>query len=167
MIINYDENGGFFDHVAPPVPKNGTAGEFLSLPDLPAEAGGIRGPIGLGFRVPCMVVSPWSKGGLISSETFDHTSVLRLLETRYGVKVPNLTKWRRKNTADLVEAFNFAAKPDFSVPSLPPTSITSPLTTTGECAGGTSPPPYPVPAKTAIPKQQKLRGKVKRPSGPC
>jgi phospholipase C len=166
VIINYDENGGFFDHVAPPVPKEGTAGEYLSMAELPADAGGIRGPVGLGYRVPCIVVSPWSKGGLITSKTFDHTSVLRLLETRYNVDVPNLTKWRRKNTNDLVEAFDFASKPDFSVPALPPTSITSPLVTTEECAE-TAPPPYPVPASTAIPRQDKLRRKVKRPSGPC
>lgn len=166
VIINYDENGGFFDHVAPPIPKKGTAGEYLTMADLPAVAGGIRGPVGLGFRVPCMVVSPWSRGGLISSKTFDHTSVLRMLETRFGVRVPNLSKWRRRNTEDLSEAFNFAAKPDFSVPHLPPTSDTSPLVTTGQCAEF-APPPYPVPSKTGIPRQQKLTRKVRRPSGPC
>jgi len=166
IILNYDENGGFFDHVAPPVPPAGTPGEFLTVNPLPAEAGGIAGPVGLGFRVPCLVISPWSKGGLIDSNTYDHTSVLRMLETRFNVKIPNLSKWRRKNTADLTEAFNFKAKPDFSVPKLPATSITSPLTTTQEC-DGQQPPPYPVPATTKIPKQEKLKGKVKRPSGPC
>jgi phospholipase C len=166
VILNYDENGGFFDHVAPPVPPPGTPGEFLTVDPLPAEANGIAGPVGLGFRVPCTVVSPWSKGGLVSSDTFDHTSVLRMLETRFGVKIPNLSNWRRKNTADLTQAFNFKAKPDYSVPKLPATSIDSPLITTDECASG-DPPPYPVPAKTKIPKQDKLKGKVKRPSGPC
>jgi phospholipase C len=166
VILNYDENGGFFDHVAPPVPAEGTPGEYLTMPDLPPEAGGIRGPIGLGFRVPCAVISPWSKGGLIDSTVYDHTSVLRLLESRYGVDIPNLSKWRRKHTGDLVNAFNFKAKPDHSVPKLPATSLDSPLTTTGACDGG-SPPPYPVPAVTAIPKQEKLKKKVKRPSGPC
>jgi phospholipase C len=136
------------------------------MPDLPPEAGGIRGPIGLGFRVPCVVISPWSKGGLVDSNVYDHTSVLRLLESRYNVDIPNLSKWRRKNTGDLINAFNFAAKPDHSVPKLPAVSIDSPLTTTGACSTG-SPPPYPVPAVTAIPKQEKAKKKVKRPSGPC
>ena len=166
VIINYDENGGFFDHVPPPVPEEGTKGEYLTADPLPPEAFGVRGPIGLGFRVPCLVVSPWSRGGLISSKVFDHTSVLRMLETRFGVRVPNLTKWRRGAVNDLTEAFNFAARPDFSVPNLPPTSIDSPLVTTEQCADGT-PPPYPVPPKTAIPRQRRAKQAVRRPSGPC
>ena len=59
----YDENDGFFDHVDPPVPPPGTAGEFLTVDPLPADANGIAGPIGLGFRVPLLVVSPFSRGG--------------------------------------------------------------------------------------------------------
>jgi phospholipase C len=166
VVINYDENGGFFDHVPPPVPKDGTAGEFLTMTDLPPEAGGVRGPVGLGFRVPCMIVSPWTRGGLVSSKTFDHTSVLRMIETRFGVQIPNLSKWRRKNTEDLFEAFDFASKPDYSVPTLPPVSNTSPLTTTAECTQFT-PPPYPVPSSIKMPRQEKAKRKVRRPSGPC
>ena len=64
VIVNYDENGGFFDHVPPPVAPQGTKGEYLSMKTLPPEAGGIRGPIGLGFRVPCIIVSPWTRGRL-------------------------------------------------------------------------------------------------------
>ncbi len=166
VIFNYDENGGFFDHVAPPVPDPGTKGEFLTMTDLPPEAGGIRGPIGLGFRVPCMVISPWSRGGLLSSKRFDHTSVLRLIETRFGVEVPNLSAWRRRTVSDLAEAFNFAAKPDFSIPRLPRTSLTSPLITTGECTQF-PPPPYPVPSRAKIPRQDRARRPVRRPSGAC
>ena len=55
----YDENGGFFDHVPPPTAPAGTAGEYLTDP-LPSGAGGIAGPIGLGFRTPCLVISPFS-----------------------------------------------------------------------------------------------------------
>jgi phospholipase C len=88
LFITWDENGGFFDHVAPPTPPKGTKGEFLTVSSLPPEANGIRGPIGLGFRVPMLVVSPFSRGGLVCSDVFDHTSTLRFLETRFGVKVP-------------------------------------------------------------------------------
>src|SRR5947209_15017682 len=118
VFITYDENGGFFDHVPPPVAPPGTPGEYLTVSPLPSDAGGIRGPIGLGFRVPMLVVSPFSRGGFVCSDTFDHTSLLRFLETRFGAEVPNLTDWRRSVTGDLTSAFNFAS-PNTSVPSLP------------------------------------------------
>ena len=89
------------------------------MANLPAAAKGIRGPIGLGFRVPMLVVSPFSRGGLVCSNTFDHTSTLRFLETRFRAKVPNLTPWRRRATGDLTSAFNFAAKPNYGRPALP------------------------------------------------
>ncbi len=104
FFIVYDENGGFFDHVPPPTPAGGTDGEHLTVSPLPAAASGIAGPIGLGFRTPCLVVSPFSRGGYFCSDTFDHTSVLRFLETRFGVPVPNLSTWRRSVTGDLTTA---------------------------------------------------------------
>jgi phospholipase C len=60
LIVSYDENGGFFDHVPPPVPPPGTPGEYVTAPLAGvSEAEGITGPIGLGFRVPCLVISPF------------------------------------------------------------------------------------------------------------
>jgi phospholipase C len=109
VIINYDENDGLFDHVIPPTPTKGTDGEFVG--DL---------PIGLGYRVPCLVVSPFSRGGYVSGRTFDHTSSLRLLETRFGVEVANLSKWRRETCGDLSTAFTFHA-PHLDIPHLPET----------------------------------------------
>ncbi len=85
FIINYDENDGLFDHVPPPVPPPGTPGEFVK-----------RVPIGAGFRVPCIIVSPWTAGGWVCSESFDHTSVLRFLEKWTGVAEPNISEWRRR-----------------------------------------------------------------------
>jgi phospholipase C len=108
LIVAYDENGGLFDHVAPPTPPPGTPGEFVTVPlDAVHGAEGVSGPIGLGFRVPAMVISPYSRGGLVASETFDHTSQLRLIERRFGVPVPNLTSWRRAAVGDLTSAFDF------------------------------------------------------------
>jgi len=99
FIVNYDENGGFFDHVPPPAASAGTAGEYLTG-TLPSAAGGIAGPFGLGFRTPALVISPFSAGGYKYSGTLDRTSTLRLIETRFGVTVPNLTAWRRSVTGD-------------------------------------------------------------------
>jgi phospholipase C len=119
VIVSYDENGGFFDHVTPPTPPSGTSGEYI--PDSVdinsvSGSGGIRGPIGLGYRVPCFVISPYSRGGLVAHETFDHTSQLRLIGKRFNVPVPNLTAWRASIVGDLTSAFNFAANPDISHP---------------------------------------------------
>ncbi len=120
LFVTWDENGGFFDHVAPPTPHAGHQGRVphrgQTLPDV---ADGIRGPIGLGFRVPMLVVSPFTRGGLVCSDMFDHTSTLRFLETRFGIKVPNLSAWRRRVTGDLTSAFNFAAARRTRVPALP------------------------------------------------
>jgi phospholipase C len=154
LFITWDENGGFFDHVAPPTPRRGTAGEFLTVSKLPDSAEGIRGPIGLGFRVPMLVISPFSRGGLVCSDTFDHTSTLRFLETRFRVKVPNLSKWRRHVTGDLTSAFNFAARPGYRHPALP-----KPNPAEAPCTDVT---PAPV-TQGRFPRQE--RGKRKRPSG--
>jgi phospholipase C len=111
FIISWDENDGLFDHVAPPTPPPGTPGEFID---------GL--PIGLGFRVPCLVISPFSRGGYVCGETFDHTSTLRLIEKRFGVEIPNLTQWRRDTCGDLTAAFGFGEPPNPSIPALPQTA---------------------------------------------
>jgi phospholipase C len=98
FVLNYDENDGLFDHVPPPVPPAGTPEEFVQ---------GL--PIGGGFRVPCLLVSPWTMGGWVAGETFDHTSALRLLERLTGVPVPNLSAWRRATFGDLTSALGFTA----------------------------------------------------------
>src|SRR3954451_11207769 len=167
LFGTWDETGGFFDHVAPPVPPPGTRGEYVTVASLPDAAQGIRGPIGLGFRVPTFVLSPFSRGGFVSSDVFDHTSLLRFLEARFGAEVPNLSAWRRSVTGDLTSAFNFAA-PDTSVPQLPPTSLTDPRVLASSCTsepatlGGAPLPPYPVPPNSA-PSQEP--GSARRPSG--
>jgi phospholipase C len=157
LFITWDENGGFFDHVAPPTAPKGTKGEYLTVASLPAAANGIRGPIGLGFRVPMLIVSPFTRGGLVCSDTFDHTSTLRFIETRFGVEVPNLSPWRRRVTGDLTSAFNFAAKPSTGRPRLD-----SPGSAHGvSCNAATD---HPVTVVSAgFPKQEK--GKRRRPSG--
>jgi phospholipase C len=152
LILNYDENGGFFDHVPPPLAPPGTPGEFLTAQGLAKapEATGFAGPIGLGPRVPAMLISPFTRGGYVSSETFDHTSVLRLLETRFGVEVPNLTAWRRATCGDLSRAINATSTPDLTVPALPDTAELLHVAVE-QCA--TLPPPK-VPAEQVMPTQE-------------
>src|SRR5437867_1989910 len=131
LFATYDENGGFFDHVPPLTAPPGTPGEYVTAPPVPDPSvignPPVSGPIGLGFRVPLLVISPFSRGGLVASDRCDHTSLLRFLETRFGAEVPNLSAWRRGVVGDLTSALNFAA-PDDTVPPLPsplvPTAIT-------------------------------------------
>lgn len=127
LFITYDENDGFFDHIVPPFPPAsadwGKSTADVSL-DLYKPSGGdpnVAGPYGLGQRVPMLVVSPWSKGGWVCSETFDHTSILRFMEERFGVREPHITPWRRAVCGDLTSAFDFD-RVDDTVPKLPDTS---------------------------------------------
>jgi len=106
VIVTYDENGGFFDHLPPPTPPPGTPDEFVN-----------GQPLGLGIRVPTLLISPWTRGGRVCSQLFDHTSILRFLETWTGVQETTLSAWRRQAVGDLTSAFNFA-HPDFSIPAL-------------------------------------------------
>jgi phospholipase C len=119
FILDYDENDGLFDHVPPPTPSSATAypDEFIQVSGSPLW------PIGAGFRVPCLIVSPWTQGGWIASETFDHTSVLQFLETFTGVTIPNISQWRRETFGDLTSAFGFAEFPS-AVHRLPGTKRT-------------------------------------------
>ena len=117
FILIYDENDGYFDHVVPPTAPAGTAGEYITA-SASAEKSA-PGPIGLGFRVPCILVSPWTVGGFVCHDTFDHTSVTRLLELVTGVVNPSITAWRRKTVGDFSSALG--AIPYGRFPRLPDT----------------------------------------------
>jgi phospholipase C len=140
LFLTFDENDGFFDHLPPPaVPSynaDGTLagkssvsleGEYLSDPrnvyQLPQDtiSGNVR-PWGLGARVPLFVISPWSRGGWVNSQVFDHTSLGLFLEKRFGITVASISPWHRAVSGDLTSAFDFEA-PNFS--TLPPLPVVS------------------------------------------
>jgi phospholipase C len=156
----YDENDGFFDHVPPPVPPSGASGEYLGVAPLPADAMGVRGPIGLGFRVPLLVISPFSRGGHVASQVFDHTSQLRFVEERFGVRAPNISSWRRRTTGDLTSALHIGHA-DASLPALPSTAHDqmADMAALG-CSEAailnvaSSLPRYPVPLHQSMPRQE-------------
>jgi phospholipase C len=130
FFLMYDENDGFFDHMIPPTPPHSRA-QGLSTVDTVNEF--YRGnaqypgaPYGLGVRVPMLVISPWSKGGWVNSEVFDHTSLIRFIERRFarqypGIRNDNITPWRRAVAGDLTSAFNFSNPNGASAP-LPSTA---------------------------------------------
>jgi phospholipase C len=123
VFYMFDENDGFFDHVVPPTPPQSRAQGISTVGTENELFGGnatsVPGPYGLGVRVPMIVISPWTKGGWVNSEVFDHTSLIRFVERRFGVSEPNITKWRSTVTGDLTTAFNFASPNDaaFALPS--------------------------------------------------
>jgi phospholipase C len=139
LFINFDENDGFFDHypspAAPSINPDGTSAgkttlsaaqlafEYHNYPAPPGTTdqknyppdGKVFGP---GKRVPMYVVSPWSRGGWVNSQAFDHTSVLRFIEARFGVAEPNISPFRRAVCGDLTSAFNFINPNDEPLPQL-------------------------------------------------
>lgn len=135
LLINFDENDGYFDHVpSPSAPSRDQHGKIQGKTTLtdeqmsyeyfdhqktdgssaqPQPDGGVYGP---GVRVPMYVISPWSRGGWVNSQVFDHTSVIQFLEQRFGIEESNISPYRRAVCGDLTTAF------DFKTPNLSPLS---------------------------------------------
>jgi len=149
FIVNYDENGGFFDHVAPATPGPTVTkpadipagaqydGEYVTTTNPTNAAGGppsnwdgVLGPVGLGFRTPCLVISPFSAGGHVVSDLFDHVSVLKFIEKRFapGAITGNLhlSSWRYGLVGDMTSTLPLLSNPNATVPSLPKPSMTNP-----------------------------------------
>jgi phospholipase C len=127
FIVNFDENDGFFDHLIAPTPPTSAANGASTVDtvnELYPGVSGVKnfapGPYGLGARVPCFVVSPWSRGGWACSQVFDHTSVIQFIEKRFGVTDTHITPWRRAISGDLTSALNFRVA-DPRPPKLPNT----------------------------------------------
>jgi phospholipase C len=130
FFLTYDENDGLFDHKVSPTPPVNRAQGISTVPTtneiFPGDSSFMPGPIGFGVRVPMIVISPWSKGGYVSSEVFDHTSLIRFIEARFAngnaeLIESNITSWRRAVAGDLTSAFNFR-NPNAKVVALPDTS---------------------------------------------
>jgi len=129
FILNYDENDGYFDHISPFSPPHSakpetgkcSAGLDTSVEHVTKEQNDKNGDmsrgylressIGLGFRVPLVVASPWTRGGWVNSEVFDHTSCLQFLETFLNkktgktIKETNISNWRRTVCGNLTSVF--------------------------------------------------------------
>ncbi|HTH47068.1 MAG TPA: alkaline phosphatase family protein, partial [Candidatus Limnocylindria bacterium] len=130
FVLCYDENDGYYDHVppfVPPHPERSDTGKVSAGLDPSVEhvrmeqeherqkqhpgATGRSGPIGLGFRVPLVIASPWSRGGYVNSQVCDHTSIIRLIENIVGhrtgkpIHEANISAWRRAVCGDLSSVF--------------------------------------------------------------
>jgi phospholipase C len=135
LFINFDEEGGFFDHLVPPTPPqariHGLSTVSIANEIFPGDANHPSAPYGLGVRVPMIVVSPWSKGGWVNSQVFDHTSLIRFIEARFadqysGLIEANITPWRRAIVGDLTNAFDFKKPEAWRQITLPDTEAYEP-----------------------------------------
>ncbi|MFF4529378.1 phosphocholine-specific phospholipase C [Streptomyces sp. NPDC001407] len=153
LFITYDENDGYFDHVLPPFPPSSAARGASTVDtrlDLFAGNGHYAaGPYGLGQRVPMLVVSPWSTGGFVCSEVFDHTSIIRFMERRFGVHEPHVSPWRRAICGDLTSAFDFRLR-HTPPASLPDTRAYAPKDRLRHSSYVPQPPAHP-----SLPKQER------------
>jgi phospholipase C len=137
FFITYDENDGLFDHVPPPaVPSYNPDGTLAGKSSIPVEGmyfavnhpgyiessdtvtGHVR-PWGMGPRVPMMVISPWSRGGWVNSQVFDHTSIGMFLEKRFGIRLDAISAWHRMVSGDLTSAFDFRSRANATPVTLP------------------------------------------------
>jgi phospholipase C len=167
LLVMYDENDGFFDHMPPPAPPSkdaagaalggstvDTAGEYhlvANPSDKAGENAALMGrPYGLGPRTPMFVISPWSRGGFVNSQVFDHTSVIRFLEARFGVAEPNISPWRRAVCGDLTSCFDFKTPNTAAFTALPATAVVA--ARAAALPGRTKPP---TPAAMTPPVQEK------------
>ncbi|HEY4131152.1 MAG TPA: alkaline phosphatase family protein, partial [Gemmatimonadaceae bacterium] len=127
FILCYDENDGYFDHVAPyvaPHPTRAETGKASRGIDTTVEWGNVHGresAIGLGYRVPLVIASPWSRGGAVNSQVFDHTSIIQFIEQfaaarGKSVRETNISEWRRTVCGDLTSAFRPYADEAIAVP---------------------------------------------------
>jgi phospholipase C len=154
LFLMYDEADGWFDHVPGPFSLLGTPNEYITAAN-PTQTD--RGPLGLGFRVPMLVMSPFSRGGHIASEVFDHTSQIQFLHTRFGIEVPNVSAFRKETVGDLTSTL-FNSPPSFEMPPLPVVPQPT-ITLIGSCnefdqdtdSGGAIPL---VPTNQEMPKQE-------------
>jgi phospholipase C len=140
FFLTFDENDGLFDHLPPPAPpsfnSDGTlagkatfdlAGEYFDdhedkYTSRDDNRTTLTRPWGLGPRVPMYVVSPWSAGGWVNSQTFDHTSVGRFLEQRFDLTLPAISPWHRAMCGDLTSCFDFSLDGESNFPALPDAS---------------------------------------------
>ncbi len=169
LLINYDENDGFFDHLPPPSAPSrnpdGTLAGASTLSDAdmafeyfnytPATSNQLTmdgKPFGPGPRVPLWVISPWSRGGWVNSQTFDHTSTLLFLEKRFGVREPQIGAYRRAVCGDLTSAFNFVNPNKERIPTLAGRTTKVAVDTLVKTQAAM--PAIPVPAAASLPVQE-------------
>jgi phospholipase C len=141
LVYTYDEHGGYYDHVAPPPavkPDNIPPG---------ADVPGITGAYDrYGMRVPTVIVSPFAKRDYVSHQVHDHTSILKLIETKWNL---GALTYRDANASNLLDSLDLEGPPAFAQPPTLPAPGKAGLCTPGKPGGPIPPPDAIVPAGQA------------------
>jgi phospholipase C len=141
LIYTYDEHGGYYDHVPPPPavkPDNIPPG---------ADVKGITGAYDrYGFRVPTVIVSPFAKRNYVSHQVHDHTSILKLIETKWNL---GALTYRDANASNLLDSLDLEGPPAFAEPPTLPAPGKAGLCTPGKAGGPIPPSASVVPASQA------------------
>ena len=165
LILTYDENDGFFDHMPSVMaPLNADRGRTTMTDATIGEVANGQ-PIGLGPRVPTLVISPWSKGGRVCSQRFDHTSLIRFTEewlvslghARASVRCDGISPWRRAVCGDMTSAFDFKSGGAAFPSSVPATAVYFKGWGTRDALP---------PANQSLPRQEKATSGVPRRAAP-
>jgi phospholipase C len=158
LIVNYDEHGGYYDHVPPPV--------ALAPDDIPPVTDGgepaYDGFTRYGFRVPCIVVSPYAKRDHVSSVVYDHGSVLAFVERKWNLPAITLRDANANDLTDFLDLPAMAAgRPTFpELPALAPSGDTP----AAEACSRSGPGTVPVADAPALPVLIRFgRGRLDRP----
>jgi phospholipase C len=107
LIWCYDEHGGYYDHVDPP--------QAIPPDDIPPSVNGGNAYSGFsryGFRVPCAVISPWSRPNYVSHNVFDHTSICALVEAKWNLAAMTRRDANAHNMLDMLDL----SQPHFKQP---------------------------------------------------
>ena len=136
LIWTYDEHGGYYDHVPPPkaVPPDDIP------PDVPSGEPVYDGFGRYGFRVPCAVISPWARRDYVSHRLFDHTSICKLVETKWNLPAMTYRDANANNMLDMLDLRRpaFITPPELDRPLYSTDAMAVICTITGP---GTIPPP--------------------------
>lgn len=108
LVVTYDEHGGFFDHVSPPKAADDRAAEGFDQ---------------LGFRVPTLVIGPWVKEGHVSSVVYDHTSILKHIETLFDLEPLTARDAAANDLSDAIDAERLAKNQPSAPIQLPTVDI--------------------------------------------
>ncbi len=163
LIINYDEHGGYFDHVPPPVAM---APDNVGPTLLPAQAGEstYNGFMQYGFCVPSLVVSPYAKRDHVSRVVHDHASILATIERKWNLPALTLRDANANDVLDFIDMYALRAQTQ-KFPASTFATFAAPGNTAAALMCSTTGPGTIPPPRSVIPASSRRRPRSYQRSG--